>query len=213
MMDRGNNHPVKRPATAARFEGVIKAWHDDRGFGFIEPTQGGQEVFAHIKSFRGMTGRPQEGLRVTFEVGLGPQGKKRAARVEPVRVRRQMPTPRRRDMPAQWGTATPFAIPAFLQLLVVALAVGKPPRWTLGVYAGASVMAFMAYAMDKNAAETGAWRTPEKTLHLLAVMGGWPGALLAQQFLRHKSTKAEFRRVFWITVLANVSAFSALAFA
>ena len=106
-----------------------------------------------------------------------------------------------------------FAIPAFLLLLVVALALGKPPRWTLVVYVGASVLAFMAYAIDKNAAQRGAWRTPEKTLHLLALMGGWPGALVAQQLLRHKSTKAEFRSVFWITVLANISAFSVLAFA
>jgi len=213
LIDRGNHHSVKWPATAARFVGVIKTWHDDRGFGFIEPSQGGQEVFVHIKSISGMTGRPQVGQRGTFEVELGPQGKKRAARVEPVQVRRPVAAARRKDTPAPWGIATLLAIPAFLLLLVVALALGKPPRWTFVVYVGVSVLAFMAYAIDKNAAQRGAWRTPEKTLHMLAVMGGWPGALLAQQFLRHKSTKAEFRSVFWITVLANVSAFSALAFA
>ena len=56
----------------------------------------------------------------------------------------------------------------------------------------------------------GAWRTPESTLHFLALAGGWPGALLAQQFLRHKSTKVEFRSVFWGTVIMNVAAFLAL---
>ena len=101
-------------------------------------------------------------------------------------VKRPATAARRRDTPAPWGIATLLAIPAFLLLLVVSLALRKPPRWTLGVYVGASVLAFM---------------------------GGWPGALLAQQFLRHKSTKAEFRSVFWVAVLANVSVFLALAFA
>ena len=35
-----------------RFDGKLKSWNDDRGFGFIEPLQGGQEIFVHIKSFR-----------------------------------------------------------------------------------------------------------------------------------------------------------------
>lgn len=60
---------------------------------------------------------------------------------------------------------------------------------------------------DKSAAKRAAWRTPEKTLHWLALAGGWPGALLAQQLLGHKSAKAEFRRVFWLTVVLNVGAF------
>ena len=64
----------------------------------------------------------------------------------------------------------------------------------------------MAYALDKSAAQQGAWRTRESTLHLLALCGGWPGALVAQQTLRHKSSKAEFRMVFWATVLLNMAA-------
>jgi uncharacterized membrane protein YsdA (DUF1294 family) len=46
-------------------------------------------------------------------------------------------------------------------------------------------------------------RTPESTLHLLSVLGGWPGALVAQQMFRHKSRKLEFQIVFWLTVLLN----------
>ena len=56
-----------------RFEGTLKTWNDDRGFGFIEPTQGGQEIFVHITTFNSRTGRPQAGQRVTFEVELGPE--------------------------------------------------------------------------------------------------------------------------------------------
>jgi len=97
---------------------------------------------------------------------------------------------------------------------VVYLAVAilwKPPLALAAVYAGASLVTFFAYAFDKSAAQRGAWRTSEGTLHLLALAGGWPGALLAQQWLRHKSSKAEFRSVFWVTVVMNVAGFVALA--
>jgi len=63
------------------------------------------------------------------------------------------------------------------------------------------------YALDKSAAKKGAWRTQESTLHLLSLAGGWPGALIAQQKLRHKSKKQSFRFVFWVTVIMNCSAF------
>jgi uncharacterized membrane protein YsdA (DUF1294 family) len=64
------------------------------------------------------------------------------------------------------------------------------------------------YALDKSAAKNGAWRTQESTLHLLSLAGGWPGALIAQQKLRHKSKKQTFRAVFWVTVLLNCGAFA-----
>lgn len=75
----------------------------------------------------------------------------------------------------------------------------------------ASVVTFIAYAADKSAAAKGAWRTRESTLHFLSLAGGWPGALLAQQFLRHKSTKQTFRQAFWATVVLNVVALLALS--
>ncbi|MGL5391696.1 MAG: DUF1294 domain-containing protein [Shewanella sp.] len=67
-----------------------------------------------------------------------------------------------------------------------------------------SLLTFIAYAIDKSAAKRGRWRTKESTLHLLALMGGWPGAVIAQQLLRHKSAKTSFRVVFYFTLLANL---------
>ena len=75
----------------------------------------------------------------------------------------------------------------------------------LALYAGTSLLAFVSYYLDKSAARTGRWRTPEARLHLLALIGGWPGALLAQHHLRHKSAKTSFLFVFWATVLLNCS--------
>jgi len=187
-----------------RFEGTLQSWNDDRGFGFITPTLGGQEIFVHVTAFATRSGRPQPGQRVSFEVELNPQGKKRARKVEPIRVARVRPqTP----SSVQWGTATLFAIPVFLVLYLAAGVFWKAPAWIALVYLALSVFTFLAYWHDKTAATHGERRTPESTLHMLALAGGWPGALLAQQFLRHKSAKAEFRSVFWATAVLNVAAF------
>ncbi|MEH6448406.1 MAG: DUF1294 domain-containing protein [Oleispira sp.] len=67
-----------------------------------------------------------------------------------------------------------------------------------------SLLAYMAYAKDKAAATRDAWRVPEKTLHFLSLFFGWPGAIFAQERLRHKTKKLNFRVVFWITVLVNI---------
>ena len=77
-----------------RFEGTLHTWNDDRGFGFITPTQGGDPIFVHIKAFSRRHGRPQAGQRVSFEIEPGPQGRKRARQVEPVRAARPAPRPR-----------------------------------------------------------------------------------------------------------------------
>ncbi len=193
-----------------RFDGTIKTWNDDRGFGFIAPTQGGQEIFVHIKAFKGLKGRPLENQRVTFDIELGPQGKKRAINVTLVASRSRMATPVKQKA-TQWGTASLFAIPALLGIMLIASVFGEPPRWALWLYPAVSVVTFLAYANDKAAAQNGSWRTSENTLHALAFAGGWPGALIAQQVLRHKSSKAEFRATFWGTVVLNLSAFMFLA--
>jgi uncharacterized membrane protein YsdA (DUF1294 family) len=60
-------------------------------------------------------------------------------------------------------------------------------------YAVMSGLAFVVYAMDKSRAQRGDRRIPEAVLHLLAIFCGWPGALLAQQWLRHKIRKLLFQ--------------------
>ncbi len=42
-------------------------------------------------------------------------------------------------------------------------------------------------------------------MHILSLAGGWPGALMAQNILRHKSSKDSFRYVFAITVVVNLA--------
>ncbi|TDQ45536.1 uncharacterized membrane protein YsdA (DUF1294 family) [Permianibacter aggregans] len=93
-------------------------------------------------------------------------------------------------------------------LFVVALAISVFMKWmpqeVALVYLVASLITFAFYWLDKRAAQNGDRRTPENTLHFLSLAGGWPGALIAQRILRHKSVKGSFRVVFWVTALFNL---------
>ncbi|MFT7005585.1 MAG: uncharacterized membrane protein YsdA (DUF1294 family)/cold shock CspA family protein [Colwellia sp.] len=91
----------------------------------------------------------------------------------------------------------------FLGLMIAVSLMNYIPINLVFIYLGASIVTFIAYAFDKSKAQRGAWRTPESTLHFFALMGGWPGAAIAQQTLRHKSQKKDFRLVFWLTVIVN----------
>lgn len=74
------------------------------------------------------------------------------------------------------------------------------------MYVGASLICFALYARDKAAARAGRQRTPESTLLWLGLACGWPGGVLAQRYLRHKTNKASFQWRFWLTVVANLLA-------
>jgi cold shock CspA family protein len=93
-----------------RFEGSIRSWNDERGFGFIAPSQGGDDVFVHVSAIRARGSRPLLNQRVSFEVERRPDGKKRACRVmcvtseaarTPVKGRS-----RRRPSTTSWGGAS-----------------------------------------------------------------------------------------------------------
>jgi uncharacterized membrane protein YsdA (DUF1294 family) len=109
------------------------------------------------------------------------------------------------------GAASCLAIGAFALLYPAAILLWRAPAWPALLYAGASVVCFIFYAIDKAAARAGRWRTPESTLLLLGLCCGWPGAILAQQWLRHKSSKTSFQLAFWATVAVNMAAFGWLA--
>ena len=55
-----------------------------------------------------------------------------------------------------------------------------------------SLIAFAAFGLDKYKAKTDKWRTPEKTLFLLAIIGGGVGAFLGMQVFRHKTKHTQF---------------------
>jgi uncharacterized membrane protein YsdA (DUF1294 family) len=69
----------------------------------------------------------------------------------------------------------------------------------------ASVVCFLAYGMDKRQSVRGQPRIRERTLHLLALFGGWPGALLGRRFHRHKTQKLTFRLILWLTIALHAA--------
>lgn len=105
--------------------------------------------------------------------------------------------------------AVPFALLFLAGVGASVFVTGLPPQ-LLWFYLAASLFTFVVYVVDKAAARNGTWRVPESKLHLLALVGGWPGAICGQQWLRHKSSKASFRSGLWLTVLANCAAFAGL---
>jgi uncharacterized membrane protein YsdA (DUF1294 family) len=76
-----------------------------------------------------------------------------------------------------------------------------------------SCVSFVVYAVDKRQAAINGRRVPERTLHLLAFLGGWPGALLGQRQFRHKTKKMSFLLVFWLVVVLHLVIVSAVAYA
>ncbi len=184
-----------------RTKGKITSWNDDKGFGFITPVAGGKQVFVHIKAFGNRNRRPVINQVVTYALSADGQGRPCAVNATLAGDRLPEKTPRRNS------PAAVIVAAFFLVTVVVASLAAKIPPLIPGLYLAASLLTFSMYAADKTAARKGASRTPEKTLHLLSLAGGWPGALAAQQKFRHKTRKRSFRSVFWITVLLNCSAF------
>ena len=187
-----------------RLQGKITSWKDDQGFGFV--TQNGADknriAFVHIKAFSDRSRRPKLGDLITYEANLDEKKRFRADDVKFVKGAQV-----KFSSSDVGGTNTSSLGRGFAYLfcasLILAALVGRLPWLIVGVYLAASVVAYVAYAIDKAAAESRRWRTPENTLHILGLVGGWPGAFIAQRQLRHKTSKTSFQFMFWLTVVLN----------
>lgn len=186
---------------SGRRTGVLVEWNDERGFGFVEA--GGRRTFVHVSAFDVAGGRPQAGDFVSFERGAGADGRPCAVRAQRVYA---LP-PRQGTRRARRGKVDGVAFAPLLALavfLVLAIAYLDASPWYAVAYVVMSGLTFVMYAFDKQAAVAGGWRTRERTLNLAALLGGWPGAVVAQQALRHKNRKESFQLQFWLAALLNV---------
>lgn len=183
----------------ARRSGVLVDWNDARGFGFITSAAGKRRVFVHVSVFASGR-RPVAGCEVTYTEVRDERGRPSASAAEYVRSVR---TSRARTGGVR--RALTIVVP-FLALVGGLVTLEKLPVWVFAAYGLASAAAVLTYAADKAAAGQRRQRTPESTLHLIALVGGWPGALVAQPAFRHKTIKQPFRTIFWITVVANCTA-------
>lgn len=183
-----------------RTKGRLTSWHDEKGFGFITPLDGGRRVFVHINAFANRGRRPQVLQTVTYRLSSDSQG--RPCAVDATLAGDRLPAMGTRDK----APLPLIAAGCFLGLVGLLVFASRVPALVLAIYIAGSLLTFISYAADKSAAKKGRWRTSENTLHLLSLFGGWPGALVAQHTLRHKSRKQSFRSVFWFTVWLNCGA-------
>ena len=175
----------------------IAEWDSARGYGTLE--YGNVPVVVH-RSDCAKHYRPKVGDMIRFTLGNDDRGRSCAKNVMPTKV----------------GLITTLTSPVVLACLLAlpALAAYRSRfdgRW-IALYAVLlSVITYRAYASDKKRARTRNWRIPEARLHLLELLGGWPGAWLAQKRLRHKSSKVRYQLIFWMIVVCyQFAAFDSL---
>ncbi len=187
-----------------RYQGKLVEWNDAKGFGYVLPNAGGMKFFDHMNDFINRQRRPESDDLITFEMGRDKSGRTCAINVALV------PTPQQHvqlEQQAQQRAVARSAAYYFAGLWILLLCIATVARQLPWIFTIAiivlSAVTYGVYSGDKHAARTGRRRTPENTLHLLALIGGWPGAAVAQQRLNHKTAKQSFRGVYWLTVFAN----------
>ncbi|MFT4008788.1 MAG: DUF1294 domain-containing protein [Nocardioidaceae bacterium] len=185
-----------------REHGVVVEWNDARGFGFIKPVGGHAKYFAHISAFPAGH-RPAVNDEVTYVATRDQRNRLRATEVEFV----EMPVFTRIDTPLRNAI---IVVGAFAALLVVLVVIGLLHWLALVTYTATGVISYVLYSRDKEAAERGRRRTAEADLHLIDLLGGWPGGLLAQRAFRHKTQKTSFRIAYLATVVLNIAVLVAL---
>ena len=186
--------------------GKLVQWDTAKGYGFITPDAGGPKLFVHIKAFGPRAAPPVVGELVSFDIGADAQGKARALNVCSTAAAKPSPAE-----PQHYRNSQLWLVPVFAALYLFVQVRWPLPPFVWGTYMAMSLATFIVYFGDKRAARLGRDRVSEATMHGLALACGWPGALLAQQLLRHKSVKPRFQRLFWLSVLANVLVFVLLA--
>ena len=184
-----------------RHQGRIAIWNDERGFGFISPSEEGNSVFVHISSFPRSGRRPSVNEAVSYTLAFDSHGRPQANDIRFI-AGHSSASPVR-HIP-RLGIIAPVA---FAMSFLIALAALTAAGWLeiswLALYYGMSSITYGFYAGDKVASQNAGWRTPESTLHLMSLVGGWPGAIIAQALLRHKTRKPSFLIGYWFTVIVN----------
>lgn len=184
-----------------RKNGRLISWNADKGFGFVQPEHSKQQIFAHITAFSNRRRSPKVGEKVIFTEQRQADGKYRALDIDYVNHKISF-------------SLLPVVLIALSYLAAVGYAgvIGYLPIELVMAFALMSTIAYLFYALDKRSALKGNRRTPEDWLHFLSLIGGWPGALIAQQQFRHKTRKTSFRVVFYLSVLINIGAVTYFAF-
>ncbi|MCU4315678.1 DUF1294 domain-containing protein [Acinetobacter bereziniae] len=195
-----------------RDQGRLVEWFDDKGYGFIQPNDGLKErVFLHIKDFAQKGPRPIVGCALEYVVQLDGQGRYKAKQVTYLKATQTVHAKTNRTsqntLNAQKASSLqPMQIICIVYIVALAILSisGLLNGMILLFVSIINVMTYWFYGQDKEAAQINQRRVPENTLHILAFLGGWPAAWLAQQRLRHKTQKQPFRKIYFCTIVFNI---------
>jgi uncharacterized membrane protein YsdA (DUF1294 family)/cold shock CspA family protein len=188
--------------------GKLTKWKDERGFGFIQPADGSQEVFLHISEVKDATRRPQENDTIYYHCVVDSDGKVRACNAFILGARNKSVSLSNRTKLSDTTTSS-FPIVEVLLLSLLPLVGAIHFTWTtrnpipLVLYPVMSLVTYALYADDKSRAKRKDWRTSEQTLHLCEIAGGWLGGFIAQRILRHKNQKTSYQAAFWAIVILH----------
>jgi uncharacterized membrane protein YsdA (DUF1294 family)/cold shock CspA family protein len=185
-----------------RYQGKIIKWYDDKGFGFIRATQDSKDVFLHISDIHKLRKRPEINESVTYEIAKDTKGRFRAVNVAYPSTQTNIATP---STPASFSYLFLAFIFLFAAFIIERTLMGFLPHIVPFIFLGANLIVFLYYYQDKASALRRNWRTPERKLHFLSLLGGWGGAYIAQKIFRHKHKKTSFMMVYKLTVLINCS--------
>lgn len=202
----------------------LAEWSGERGFGFLR--RGPRRIFLHVSDFSGAHCDLKVGETFRFEMGRDEQGRTCAINASIVRSQRnakpaqkpaQKPAPSERVKPARTPREALRATDAAIVIALLALPTFSGMFWDIdwripaAWFGFISAITYFVYGHDKRRAEGGGWRIPERSLHVLELLGGWPGAFLAQRTLRHKCSKLGYQVVFWLIVASyQLAAFDSL---
>ena len=195
--------------------GEITSWDDVKGYGFIRYGSDAQTVFFHINSFHYATTRPKIGQSVSFYCKpTVKEERQKAAKV----VLRGDEVFLYDDFPSDYNRPrlSTANMPKFLINILIAttfiVCVASASKILAGLYFFVSVVSYLMYKFDKQIARSPKkksheyqGRIPEKNLHILDTLGGWPGALVSRAVYNHKTSKISFIRLFWLTVAINIA--------
>lgn len=197
---------MRRPADPEPWgQGRVLQWDAAKGLGFVQGEAGGERLLLRRADLTGRlrTRQPQAGEPVRFlALGHGPQ--RRAARVSTL-LPPAAPARPAAASPSRPGSARLYIIPAFALLLGLIHLSWPLPRFVTVLYGALSMALFLVYGLDKWAARRGQARVRESVLHVLALLGGWPGALLGQHIFRHKIAQPRFLRIGWAMAALNIA--------
>lgn len=189
--------PPTRKSLPMRKGSIVK-WNDEKGFGFIRTGEDEEDHFVHISAFKKHpTRRPAVGDEVQFRPADLPDKKRVAfALIEGVEYAPPESKPKHFVLvpkPRSWALNVLIMTPLVLSGYLLVLGKNPMPFFSYCLF---SVLVLFLYGADKTHAAIRSWRIPEVYLHVLELLGGWPGALIAQNAFRHKTRKSLYQIIF-----------------